>query len=108
MTSVSGYSGGGKSMIEAYETGKRARVRTLRASARAQAHAGDSALFGPRRAANLRALGRQFPAGDAGQRAAASRRAAGEADGRRPLAVFGKRYRGEHFRVAESGEARAD
>ena len=48
IASVSGYSGGGKSMIEAYESGQRARVRALRARPRAQAHARDRALFGPR------------------------------------------------------------
>ena len=84
IASVSGYSGGGKSMIEAYESGQGARVRALWAQARAQAHAGNRALFGPERAADLPALGRQFPPGHAGQRAASSRRAADEAERRRP------------------------
>ena len=77
--SVSGYSGGGKAMIEAYETGKAPAFELYAPWPRAQAHAGDRALFRPDAAADLRALGRQFPPGHAGQRAPASRRAAGEA-----------------------------
>ena len=78
--SVSGYSGGGKSMIEAYETGRAPAFELYGLGARAQAHARDRALFGRGAAADLRALGRQFPPGHAGQRAAASRDAAGEAE----------------------------
>ena len=62
----------------------RAGVRALWADPRAQAHARNPALFGLDGAADLCALGRQFPAGHAGQRAVASRRAAGEAEGRGP------------------------
>ncbi len=72
--SVSGYSGGGKSMIEAYESGRAPRLRALRARPRAQAHAGNPALFRPDLAAAVRSVGRQFPPGDAGQRAPATRR----------------------------------
>ena len=46
--SVSGYSGGGKAMIEAYESGRAPRLRALRARPRAQAHAGNRGLFRPR------------------------------------------------------------
>ena len=59
----------------------RAGVRALWASARAQAHARDPALFRPDGAADLRAVGRQFPPGDAGQHAASSRCFAGRSRG---------------------------
>ena len=60
INAVSGYSGGGKSMIASFEGGTRAVVRTLRPRLRAQASAGDAALFKADAAADLRAVGRQL------------------------------------------------
>ena len=44
VNAVCGYSGGGKSMIEAYESGAAPALRALRAGAGAQASAGAAAL----------------------------------------------------------------
>ena len=49
INAVSGYSGGGKSMIASFEDGTRAVLRTLRPRLRAQASAGDAALREARR-----------------------------------------------------------
>ena len=81
INAVSGYSGGGKSMIEAHEAGDGASLRALRARLRAQARAGDAALREADAAADLRAVGRQFPPGHAGVGAAASRHVARQAGG---------------------------
>ncbi len=82
--SVSGYSGGGKSMIEAYESG-RAPSFELYGLALEHKHMPEiAALLRARGAADLRPLGRQFPPGHAGERSAASGCAAGQADRRRP------------------------
>ena len=79
VNAVSGYSGGGKSMIEAYEAADCAEFRALRSCVGAQAPARAAALWRADPAADLRAFGGQFPAGHAGQRAAASRPLAGQA-----------------------------
>ena len=84
INAVSGYSGGGRKMIEDYEAGTCAVVRALRACARAQAHPRAVALFGAHAAADLRAVRRQLPPGHAGVDPAASRCAAGQALPARP------------------------
>ncbi len=82
--SVSGYSGGGKSMIEAYETG-RAPAFELYALGLEHKHMPEIQLYsGLTATADFHAFGRQLPAGDAGQRASASRHVAGQAEDRRP------------------------
>ena len=72
-------------------------LRALRPRLRAQASAGDAALFEADAAADLRAVGRQFPPGHAGVGAAASRHAAGQAERRRPAAALAKRYAGSKY-----------
>jgi len=62
--------GGGKRMIEAYESGKAPPFELYRARARAQAHARNRRLFRPDAAAGFRALGRQFSPGHARQHSA--------------------------------------
>ena len=84
VNAVSGYSGGGRSMIEAYEAGDGAGLRALRPRLRAQARARAAEIRQANAAADVRALGRQLSAGHAGERAAASRHAAGQADRARP------------------------
>ena len=82
--SVSGYSGGGKSMIEAYESG-RAPAFELYGLTLEHKHMPEIQLYSGLSARPLFSpFGRQFPPGDAGRRAVASRRAAGQAEGRRP------------------------
>ena len=83
INAVSGYSGGGRSMIEEPRARRRSGLRTLCAEARAQASAGDAALLRPVPPADLRPFGRPLPPGDAGVGAAASRHAAGQAHRRR-------------------------
>ena len=83
INAVSGYSGGGKSMIAELRRRHRAVLRALRPRLRAQASAGDAALRKADAAADLRAVGRRLPAGHAGVGAAASRHAAGQAERRR-------------------------
>ena len=68
INAVSGYSGGGRSMIEAPRARRRSGLRTLRAEARAQAPAGDAALLRPVAPADLCPFGRPLSAGDAGRR----------------------------------------
>ena len=74
INSVSGYSGGGKAMIEAFEGGRAPSFELYGARAAPQAPAGDRALLRAVGAAGLRAVGRQFPPGHDRQRPAASRR----------------------------------
>ena len=82
--SVSGYSGGGKSMIEAYETGK-APAFELYGLQLEHKHMPEIQLYSglTARPIFLPSVG-ELPPGDAGQRSVASRRAAGQAEGRRP------------------------
>ena len=81
INSVSGYSGGGKSMIEAYEAAAR-RPSSSTGSRSSTSTCRKSNSIRPDGAADFRAVGRQFPPGHAGQRSAASGCAAGQADGR--------------------------
>ena len=81
VNAVSGYSGGGRSMIEAYEAGTAPVLRALWPRLRAQARARAAEICRPDPAADLHPLGGQFPAGHAGERAASSRSAARQAEG---------------------------
>ena len=83
VNAVSGYSGGGRSMIEAYEAGAAPAFELYGLGLRAQAPARAAALRQAHAPADLRALRRQLPAGHAGERAAASRHAARQAVGAR-------------------------
>ena len=77
INAVSGYSGGGRTMIEAYEHGTAPAFELYGlglAHKRARAHA----LRAPRAPADLRALRRQLPPGHARLDPAAPRRAAGQ------------------------------
>ena len=65
-----------RSMIEAYEAAAAPSFELYGARLRAQARARDAEIFRPDPAADLRALGRQFPAGHAGQHSAPPRYAA--------------------------------
>ena len=67
VNAVSGYSGGGSSMIEAYEGGTAPAFELYGARPRAQACARAAELFRADAAADLRAVGRQFPSGHAGR-----------------------------------------
>ncbi len=71
----------------------RAGLRTLWPRLRAQASAGDAALLTSHAPADLRAVGRQLPAGHAGVRAAASRHASGQARWGRPARRAGEALR---------------
>ena len=81
VNAVSGYSGGGRSMIEAYEAGTAPVLRALWPRLRAQARARAAEIYRPDPAADLHALRGQFPAGHAGERAAPPRSAARQAEG---------------------------
>ena len=86
INAVSGYSGGGRSMIESHEHDGGPAFELYALDAGAQAPAGDAALLRPVAPADLRAVGRALPPGHAGLGAAASRHAAGQAHRRRPAA----------------------
>ena len=60
INAVSGYSGGGKAMIQAHESDQRAGVRTLWAGAGAQACAGNRAVWRADAAADFCAVGGAF------------------------------------------------
>ena len=94
INAVSGYSGGGKSMIEASRTaGAPSSNSTVSASSTSTCRR--SQLYSePDAAADLRAVGRQFPAGHAGLGAAASRHAAGQAQRSRSARGAGQALRG--------------
>ena len=74
---VSGYTGGGRKMIEAFERGGPRRVRHVRPVARAQARRRDAGARPARAAAAVRARGRRLRAGHARARAAAGGARAG-------------------------------
>ena len=79
VNAVSGYSGGGKSMIASFEDGSAPSFELYGLGFEHKHLPETAALFEPDAAADLRALGRQLPAGHAGLGAAASRHAAGQA-----------------------------
>ena len=84
VNAVSGYSGGGRSMIEAYEAGT-APAFELYGLGFEHKHLPELQQYAKLDApADLRALGRQLPPGHAGERAAAPRHAARQAHGARP------------------------
>ena len=92
VNAVSGYSGGGKSMIEAYEAGT-APSFELYGLALEHKHLPELQLYGALDpAADLRAFGRKFSAGHVGQRAASSRPLAGQAFPGDLEAVLAARY----------------
>jgi len=105
LPSVSGYSGGGRTMIEAYEKGSPG-LRDLRAGPEAQAHPRNHDLHRPHAPAGLHPVGGQFQAGHAGAVAAAPRPAAGQAQGRRPAGRAGRALRAQqHARAVREGAA---
>ena len=69
---VSGYTGGGKELIEVHETARRRAVRPLRPRAHAQARAGDEEVLRPPARAAVRAVGRPLRPGHAGDGADAA------------------------------------
>ena len=86
----------------------RAGLRTLRPRLRAQASAGDAALLEADAAADLRAVGRQLPAGHAGLGAAASRHAAGQARRRRTSCGAGEALRRQQICFGDAARQRRD
>ena len=83
INAVSGYSGGGKSMIASFEDGT-APAFELYGLGFEHKHLPETQLYSQAHAAaDLRAVGRQLPAGHAGVGAAASRHASGQAGRRR-------------------------
>ena len=84
VNAVSGYSGGGRSMIEAYESGK-APAFELYGLGLEHKHVPELQKYAKltRRPIFVPSVG-NYPPGHAGERAAASRHAAGQAQGARP------------------------
>ena len=95
-------------MIEAYESG-RAPSFELYGLALQHKHLPEIELYsGLSREADLRAVGRQFPPGHDRQRAAASRRAARQAEGRRPARRARRALQGaQYVKVASAEESAA-
>ena len=79
INAVSGYSGGGKSMIATFEDGSAPAFELYGLGFEHKHLPGDAALLKAHAAADLRAVGRRLPAGHAGVGAAASRYAYGQA-----------------------------
>ena len=95
INAVSGYSGGGKAMIAAHEQDGGPAFELYGLGLEHKHVPETRTLCRPHPAADLRALGRAFPPGDAGLGAAASGRSAGAAGRRRTLqAALAARYRG--------------
>ena len=102
VNAVSRLLGRRQSMIEAYEAGT-APAFELYGLGLEHKHVPElQALRRPDAAADLRAVGRQLPAGHAGLDPAASRHAAGQAAAARPRAALDAHYRG-----ADAGQRRA-
>ena len=94
INAVSGYSGGGRQMIEAYEA-EQAPPFELYALGFEHKHLPEIAAFARlSAAAAVRAVGREFPARNAGLDSAPSRRAAGAAQGGGSGSGFGAPLRG--------------
>ena len=87
---------------------QRAVVRTVRPRLRAQASAGNAALLKADAAADLRAVGRQLPAGHAGVGAAASRHADRQTQRSRPARRAGQALRREQIRLGDAARKRGD
>ena len=105
INAVSGYSGGGRSMIEAHDR-EAARPSSFTRSVSNTSTCRDRVLRRAVAAADLRALGRAFPPGHAGFRAALPRRPAREAHRRRFARGAAAFYEGsEHVTVAVGGTA---
>ena len=103
VNAVSGYSGGGRSMIEAYEAGT-APAFELYGLGFEHKHLPEMQNYAKLDApADLRALGRQLPPGHAGERAPAPRHAAGQAGRGRPRGGAGQALRGREPREGGAG-----
>ncbi len=108
INAVSGYSGGGKSMIEDYEAGT-APAFELYALDLEHKHLPEiQRPCRPRRPADLRALGRELPPGHGGERAAAPRRPPGSADVADLDAALSRHYADGDARPGDAGEGTVD